>query len=339
MEAERNERRRAELTLGAEVDALRRGLAAEHDAARAAVEEAVQQRDAAVTERDAALRDASRQAEAFSRRQDERDGALLTYQKDADNALDRSSAAAAACAAALADAARCRHAADLAHTEARTRIERDTADATAATRDAAATIKRAAQEAALARAAQAAADARANRSDLQRDAAEASSAASAAMRAEAVGYAADLTEAKLVADEDRDAAKAASMRAAQAKADALRDRDMLAEALRSAEAVEDRLRASEAALNARCLQEKSERHKADMKLEEVTKGADDALTVAATQQRERDLKLRELDALSARLAQELETRVGELVASKQSLQELEAASKRAARSGPPRSFT
>ena len=150
-------------------------------------------------------------------------------------------------------------------------------------------------------------------------------AASAAMRAEAVGYAADLTEAKLVADEDRDAAKAASMRAAQAKADALRDRDMLAEALRSAEAVEDRLRASEAALGARCLQEKNERHKADMKLEEVTKGADDALTVAATQQRERDLKLRELDALSARLAQELETRVGELVASKQSLQELEAA--------------
>ena len=330
LEAERNERRRAELTLGAEVDALRRGLAAEHDAARAAVEEAVQQRDAAVTERDAALRDVSRQAEAFSRRQDERDGALLTYQKDADNALDRSSAAAAACAAALADAARCRHAADLAHTEARTRIERDTADATAATRDAAATIKRAAQEAALARAAQAAADARANRSDLQRDAAEARSAASAAMRAEAVGYAADLTEAKLVADEDRDAAKAASMRAAQAKADAVRDRDMLAEALRSAEAVEDRLRASEAALGARCLQEKHERHKADMKLEEVTKGADDALTVAATQQRERDLKLRELDALSARLAQELETRVGELVASKQSLQELEAASKRAA---------
>ena len=104
------------------------------------------------------------------------------------------------------------------------------------------------------------------------------------------------------------------MRAAQAKADALRDRDMLAEALRSAEAVEDRLRASEAALGARCLQEKSERHKADMKLEEVTKGADDALTVAATQQRERDAKLRELDALSARLAQELATRVGELVA-------------------------
>ena len=102
LEAERNERRRAELTLGAEVDALRRGLAAEHDAARAAVEEAVQQRDAAVTERDAALRDVSRQAEAFSRRQDERDGALLTYQKDADNALDRSSAAATACAAALA---------------------------------------------------------------------------------------------------------------------------------------------------------------------------------------------------------------------------------------------
>ena len=54
-----------------------------------------------------------------------------------------------------------------------------------------------------------------------------------------------------MADEDRDAAKAASMRAAQAKADAVRDRDMLAEALRSAEAVEDRLRASEAALGAR----------------------------------------------------------------------------------------
>ena len=172
--------------------------------------ELMAQRDAAITERDAALRDVSRQAEAFARRQDERDSSLLTYQKDADQALDRSSAAQAACAAALADAARCRQAAETSAIEAQTRIDRDTADATQATRDAAATIKRAAQEAALAQAAQAAADARANRSDLQRDAAEASSAASAAMRAEAVGYAADLTEAKLVADEDRDAAKAAA---------------------------------------------------------------------------------------------------------------------------------
>ena len=330
LEAERNERRRAELTLGAEVDALRRGLQSEHDAARAAVEEAVAQRDAATTERDAALRDVSRQAEAFARRQDERDGALLTYQQDADTALDRSSAAAAACAAALADAARSRHAAALATTEAAARVDRDSADALEATRDAGETIKRAAQESALARAASAAADARAGRSDRLCDAAEARAAAYAAMRCEAVGYAADLTEAKLVADEDRDATKASAVNAAAAQAEAVNDRDALSEALRHAETVQDRLLANEAALSARCVQEKHRASKAETTSARVTQGADDALTAAAEGQRERDQKLRELDALSANLAQELETRVTELVANKQALQELEAASKRAA---------
>ena len=57
-----------------------------------------------------------------------------------------------------------------------------------------------------------------------------------------------------------------------------------------------------------------------------------AASLAAARPRSRSAcaSSHDVDARSARLAQELETRVGELVASKQSLQELEAASKRAA---------